>query len=72
MTPVVLQPRKNRYSQIEEMKRTPGYVRRKVAMKVMESTAGTKSVSAEQIDEPTTRKAEMPQSVDLFGNSTSN
>ena len=42
MTPVVLGARKNRFMEIDDMKRTPAYVRRKAPMQVMNSPANTK------------------------------
>ncbi len=66
MTPVVLGARKNRFMQIDDMKKTPAYVRRKSPMKVMDS-ANTKAVLTDKADEQIRSKNDVPSSGDLFG-----
>ena len=68
MTPVVLGARKNRFMQLDDMKKTPAYVRRKSPMKVMEASANAKVMSIEGIEEPKKNKAAAPTDVDLFSN----
>lgn len=67
MTPVVLGARKNRFQQIEDIKKTPAYVRRKSPMKVMDSTNNIKAMLTDAADAKNKTKNEMPSSGDLFG-----
>ena len=66
MTPVVLGARKNRFMEINEMKKTPAYVRRKSPMKVMDAS-NTKTVLTDKSDEQSKPKQSVPSSGDLFG-----
>ncbi|MBR5135896.1 MAG: cell division protein FtsZ, partial [Rikenellaceae bacterium] len=68
MTPVVLGARKNRFMQLDDMKKTPAYVRRKLPMKVMESSTNAKVMSIDGVEEPKKNKATVPSSGDLFSN----
>ncbi len=68
MTPVVLGARKNRFMQLDDMKKTPAYVRRKSPMKVMDSPTSAKVMLNDAADEPKKAKAEIPSSGDLFSN----
>ena len=68
MTPVVLGARKNRFMQLDDMKKTPAYVRRKSPMKVMDSPTSAKVMLNDAADEPKKTKAEIPSSGDLFSN----
>ena len=65
MTPVVLGARKNRFMEIDEMKRTPAYVRRKSPMQVMNSPANTKLIN-ESEKTPSKSKVTAPSEGNLF------
>lgn len=65
MTPVVLGARKNRFMEIDEMKRTPAYVRRKSPMQVMNSPANTKLIN-ESEKTPSKSKIDNSGSGNLF------
>ena len=61
MTPVVLGARKNRFMEIDDMKRTPAYVRRKSPMQVVTSPANTKLLNE---TEKTASKAKVAASTE--------
>ena len=65
MTPVVLGARKNRFMEIDEMKRTPAYVRRNSPMQVMNSPANTKLIN-ESEKTPSKSKIDNSGSGNLF------
>lgn len=65
MTPVVLGARQNRFVEVDELKRTPAYVRRKLPMQVMNSPANTKLLN-ETEKEPSKSKVAAPSGGNLF------
>lgn len=68
---VVLSARQiNRYQRVEELKRVPGYVRRKAEMRVMDPTASTRVVNADREVEPKSRAQQSESSNDLFSSAT--